>query len=270
MKVDIISDIHLDVFEHFGLEGIIEQVFDSWFKNAEGEILLVAGDVETCLGSEKNELSDKFFDYVTNRYNMVFCVLGNHDYWNKAPYYDKKKYNFETMVNAARKRYPRVVFLNADAVVYYEGFGIIGATMWTNVPPHSRYTITRMMNDYSQSVHANGHMLTVDETSAEASRVGNYIFDTVSHNKDTKFIVLTHHVPFKCYSYGAYDVVSGYAFVNDFENEVMDNPNIKLWAFGHTHYPVDKVYGECRLVCNPHGYINIERRTPFKVKTIEV
>ena len=85
MKIDVVSDLHLDVFDYYDTSNM-EETFDRWFEDSDSKVLLVAGDVEQCLGSDKNELSDLFFDYVTNRYDFVACVLGNHDYWNEAPY----------------------------------------------------------------------------------------------------------------------------------------------------------------------------------------
>lgn len=271
MKVDVVSDLHLDAYEHFNLAKDIEKSFDRWFDGSEAMVLLVAGDVEQCLGSDKNELSDRFFDYVTNRYDFVACVLGNHDYWNKAPYYDKERYNFNTMVNMARKRYPKVAFPNAEEVLYYDGFGIIGATMWTDVPPSSRYMVMRAMSDYTMSVYPNGNNLNVDTTSRESNRVTDFFMDTVEHNKETNFIILTHHVPCECYVYNGFNKVNGYAFVHNLENFILDNPNIKLWAFGHTHVPVDTMLGDCHLVCNPHGYVIHEHNfATYKVKTVEI
>ena len=274
MKIDVVSDLHLDVFDYYDTSNM-EETFDRWFEDSDSNVLLVAGDVEQCLGSDKNELADLFFDYVTNRYDFVACVLGNHDYWNEAPYYDKERYNFNTMVSEARKRYQRVAFLNAEEVLYYDGFGIIGATMWTDVPPASRYTVMQMMNDYKMSLYPNGNRLNVDTTSAECNRVTNFLFDAVTNNKDTNFIILTHHVPYPCYSYGRLGSPSGhgcgYAYTNNLENFILDNPNIKMWAFGHTHVPVDTMCGDCHLVCNPHGYLFYEQNYKnYKVKTVKI
>ena len=210
---------------------------------------------------------------MTNLYVFVACVLGNHDYWNEAPYYDTERYNFNTMVAEARKRYPSVAFLNAEEVLYYDGFGIIGATMLTDVRHDSRYTVMQMMNDYKMSLYPNGNRLNVDTTSAESNRVTNFLVNAVTNNKDTNFIILTNHVAYPCYSYGRLGSTNGcgYSFTNNLENFILDNPNIKMWAFGHTLVPVDKMCGDCLLVCNPHGYLFFEQNFKnYKVKTVKI
>jgi hypothetical protein len=52
---------------------------------------------------------------------------------------------------------------------------------------------------------------------------------------------------------------------------MLDRPGIKLWTHGHTHEDFDYMIGDCRVVCNPRGYINYEPRADsFKLKIVEV
>ncbi len=32
----------------------------------------------------------------------------------------------------------------------------------------------------------------------------------------------------------------------------------ELWVHGHTHYSFDYMVGNCRVICNPRGYSNID------------
>lgn len=69
-----------------------------------------------------------------------------------------------------------------------------------------------------------------------------------------KTVVVTHHAPHRgslCARY-AHDWLSG-AFVNDLPERYFKVP--ALWVHGHTHQSFDYFVGNCRILCNPRGYI---------------
>jgi hypothetical protein len=58
---------------------------------------------------------------------------------------------------------------------------------------------------------------------------------------------------------------------SDLSEFILDRPGIKLWTHGHTHEDFDYMIGECRVVCNPRGYIKYEPRADkFTLKVVEV
>lgn len=70
-------------------------------------------------------------------------------------------------------------------------------------------------------------------------------------------IIVTHHIPTP---YGVmpefkHDPLSA-AFASDLRNLVEEYPQIRLWAYGHTHTPHQYIIGNCRFVCHPFGYYN--------------
>lgn len=70
-------------------------------------------------------------------------------------------------------------------------------------------------------------------------------------------VIVTHHVPTP---YGVmpefkHDPISA-AFASDVRDLVYEYPQIRLWAYGHTHTPHQYIIGNCRFVCNPFGYYN--------------
>jgi hypothetical protein len=48
----------------------------------------------------------------------------------------------------------------------------------------------------------------------------------------------------------------GYA--SDLSEFILDNPEIKFWTHGHMHDPSDYMIGDCRVICNPRGYVGYE------------
>jgi predicted phosphodiesterase len=86
-------------------------------------------------------------------------------------------------------------------------------------------------------------------------------------------IVVGHHTPStkSCHPRYAHDDLMNGGYHSDLSEFILDRPAIKLWTHGHTHEDFDYMIGECRVVCNPRGYIKYEARADkFKLKVVEV
>ena len=86
-------------------------------------------------------------------------------------------------------------------------------------------------------------------------------------------IVVGHHTPSakSCHPRYAHDSLMNGGYHSDLSEFILDRPSIKLWTHGHTHEDFDYMIGDCRVVCNPRGYINYEPRADnFKLKVVEV
>jgi len=86
-------------------------------------------------------------------------------------------------------------------------------------------------------------------------------------------IVVGHHAPSKGSEHPRYkhDTLMNGAYNSQLEDFIMDRPGIKLWTHGHTHEDFDYMIKQCRVVCNPRGYINYEDRADrFELKYVEV
>lgn len=86
-------------------------------------------------------------------------------------------------------------------------------------------------------------------------------------------IVVGHHTPSakSCHPRYANDHLMNGGYHSDLSEFILDRPAIKLWTHGHTHEDFDYMIGECRVVCNPRGYIKYEPRADnFKLKVVEV
>lgn len=88
-----------------------------------------------------------------------------------------------------------------------------------------------------------------------------------------RVVVVGHHTP----SFQSMDPVYSHdtlmngAYHSRLEEFVMDHPEIVLWTHGHVHEGHDYMIGDCRVVCNPRGYIGYETQARnFKLKVIEV
>jgi hypothetical protein len=60
-------------------------------------------------------------------------------------------------------------------------------------------------------------------------------------------------------------------YSSDLDSFIAQRDKIKLWTHGHTHEVFDYTIGECRIVCNPRGYIGHESRADeFTLKFVEI
>ena len=107
MKITLYSDLHLE----FGS-----------FEPSEGEVCVLAGDI--CLAEDiTNPVYLKFFRQVSERFDKVFYVLGNHEHY----YWD-----FNLTEGSIRRHLPQNITLLQNEFELYEGVHFIGATMWTD------------------------------------------------------------------------------------------------------------------------------------------
>jgi hypothetical protein len=86
-------------------------------------------------------------------------------------------------------------------------------------------------------------------------------------------VVCSHHAPSKGSEHPRYknDQLMNGAYNSKLDQFIMDRPGIKLWTHGHTHEDFDYMIKQCRVVCNPRGYINYEDRADrFELKVVEV
>ena len=84
-----------------------------------------------------------------------------------------------------------------------------------------------------------------------------FIKQKVEEYKNKPIIIVTHHAP------SPYSISEEYAgsmlnaaFASNLNEFIIEHPQIRLWAHGHTHSPCDYILGETRVVCCPFGYNN--------------
>ena len=86
-------------------------------------------------------------------------------------------------------------------------------------------------------------------------------------------VIVGHHSPSKLSTHPRYaseELMNG-GYSSDLTEFMLDRPAIKLWTHGHTHEDFDYMIGNCRVVCNPRGYIKYEPRADrFKLKVVEL
>ena len=262
MRVNVISDLHLE-FDDLVLPG--------------GDVLILSGDICEAKHVKKDQYQEdpvqfafeakrtdryiRFFKEECAKYRRVLYVMGNHEHYggrfNKT--YSVLKDNLPDHVTLLEKEY-----VDIDGVIF------IGATLWTDcnrADPITMWTLKSSMNDYRvvQNFYEDKNLyyrLTPEATYVDHKNALSFIVNTAKKFADRTVVVVTHHSPshqsIKPRYQGDYHMNGGYS--SNLESVIADNPNIKFWTHGHTHDTFDYMVEQCRVICNPRGYVGYEER----------
>lgn len=264
MKINVISDLHLE-FDDLELPG--------------GDVLILSGDVCEAKNIKADQYDPngimfdferanrrpdryiRFFKEECSKYRHVLYVMGNHEHYGFR--YDKT-YS-QLLVNM-----PDNVRLLEQETTEIDGVVFMGATLWTDCNKGDPITMMQLrssMNDYRivQNYYKDKGQyfkLTPEFTYKVHRDTVAYFKEELAKHQDRKVVVITHHSPskqsIKPKYQGDYHMNGGYS--SDLEQFILDHPQIKAWTHGHTHDTFDYQIGQCRVICNPRGYVGYEHR----------
>lgn len=278
MKIGIASDLHLEF-------GSCQITYDET-----PDVLVLAGDIVTAYSLHKYSATGPYSSYMeaeTNReraqlyrrfifdisqeFKNVVVVAGNHEFYGG---------KWEQTLSTLRLEYgayDNIHFLERDCVTI-DGVTFVGGTLWTdmnNFDPLTLHETKLFMNDFSQIVdETRGYSKLKPATTVTRHVQTKQYITYVAKETEGPVVVVGHHAPSfmsiaDCYK--GQTITNG-AYASDLSEEILNNPNIKLWVHGHTHTPFDYYIGNTRIVCNPRGYVGYESRakTQFPLKIVEI
>lgn len=243
MEIKQLSDLHLECNNP-----------GEYFHPGEGDVLILAGDILNYRHLKTNgyfhDIYSKFFNECSENFEHVIYVLGNHEYYSG--HYDKGKQVIQSHV-------PENFYVLNDETIKIQDINFIGCTLWTDYfkeNPLQMWDCQQIMNDYKAiRIGTNYRKFRVNDALAIHIKSLNYIKTQLALLKNERVFVVSHHSPspqsipekFKSASNNG-------AYCSDLEYLIIDNSNIKNWAFGHIHSAQDFTIEQCRLTCNPRGY----------------
>jgi predicted phosphodiesterase len=291
MKIAICSDVHLE-FGQLELENT---------HNA--EVLVLSGDIctavdlrvtDSILSSAKTDRYLEFFTACSRNFPHVVYVMGNHEH-----YHGDYATSSGILRDAMKQCGDNIHFLDKE-IWELNDHVFIGGTLWTDMNGEDEMTmnhVSRRMNDFQICENSNemvnyrvwGENDDGDKTTKFKVRPATLsprhvvedhkamlkvIEDAYNDIPPWKTVVVcTHHAPSKGSEHPRYkhDQLMNGAYNSQLDKFIMDRPGIKLWTHGHTHEDFDYMIKQCRVVCNPRGYINYEDRADrFELKVVEV
>ena len=209
-------------------------------------ILCLAGDI----GNPRKELYAKFLDYCHDKWDHVFVIGGNHEFYNRRPLRDLQKYNpheidtWDKRLEACRNvcsQWNNVHFMEKDSVHLPDfNLTVLGTTMWTHIPGSYRGVVEYSMNDYKYIAKGNP-LIDIDSINSEDTSLWHReaknwlslkLFEAEENRQHV--LVMTHHMPSFRFIKPEYlndDVNCAFAAPMD---EFL-KPPVRAWIYGHTH-----------------------------------
>jgi len=225
MRVDIISDIHLEFLDDLGSDFVA-----SWVPGA--PVLVLAGDVGNYHWWLENLQHART---LCEKYERVLYVAGNHDYYGTTlENGDARFREVEAQIESFR-------FLEQE-VEEIDGVKFAGTTLWFREDRKSR-KYENWMNDFRLIINIRPWVYYRNQSAQ----------DFLKGLKDVD-VVITHHMPtrFSVAKQFESDPLNRY-FLCEMDDVIVDLQP-KIWVHGHTHIPFDYQIGETRVICNPLGY----------------
>lgn len=243
MKIALLSDLHL---EH--------SYPGQYFNPGTGEILILAGDIFCAHHLKKNgylnEIYRKFIKDCADNYEHVLFVTGNHGFYG---------YNYEGAFKTLEEAFPDNFHLLENTTVKINNVNFIGFNLWTDF--YKENAIEMMdaemyMNDYkSIRIGSNYRKLRAKDVLEIHRKSREYLEQKLQELADEQVFVISHHAPSpQCIAPKFKTSRCNGAFCSDFDELILNSPNLKNWVFGHVHTAFDFHIGHCRLTCNPRGY----------------
>jgi len=274
-RIQIISDIHLE--HHTPPFSLIIQ--------PSAPDLAICGDI----GDPYTPLYVKFLNWCACRWERVFIIAGNHEYFLKTPDCNRTIEKVDEHIKQLCSKIGSNVYYLQKSVFLIEEYkiAIIGATLWT-APDIRHWDI--LSNGFLGDPGSRGEyksMYKMDENTNNLRLFHPTDMISLHQNhkafitrqlgpfnsdipKGYRVIVLTHHMPtFSLISdkYVDSPLISTYASNQD---SLMKEP-VVAWICGHSHDPLTIRYDTGTLVTlNPLGYKNQDKTYFSRTATVVI
>lgn len=245
MKVQYCSDLHLEFPENreFIKQNPLIPV---------GEILLLAGDILPFA------LIDKpcdFFNYVSDNFEQVYWIPGNHEYY---------QYDIKDVSYPLNEKIRENLFLVDNQSVKIKDVNFIFSTLWSHISDQNRWKIQQSISDFFV-IKNNGCNLTALEFNELHKKCLTFIETSLSEHHGEKNVVVTHHVPTLMNypkQYKSSPINEAFA-VELFE--LISNSNVSNWIYGHHHANTSPFnIGNTQMLTNQLGYVRLNENKLFQ------
>lgn len=267
MKVQILSDLHLDI-------------------NRNHPFSLVDTDTFTIIAGDISGHPNESINWIKNNVKNGVFVEGNHIGYNNM------KRSIQYIQTQLEKEFP----IDANVSYLYDNYKVIGDYVFVGGILFTDYKLygegmyfynkqvaVMSLNDFRYNRfnslydrptdEQDGYLKTTKVTPSNYESMFIKTFNAIKNAcemfPDKKIVVVTHHAP----SAHSIDIIyetdkANGSYASNLENFILDHPNIKLWCHGHIHSSSDYMIGDCRVICNPRGYENYRENRNFESRLI--
>ena len=273
ISFQIMSDLHLETpaarpsYKDFAAELIPQSPY-----------LALLGDIGYACDSRLYQ----FLEAQLQQYEIVFFLLGNHEAYDLQFQTAKEKLQeFAAKMDSGRGSGGTGRFVLLDQIRFDvdESVTVLGCTLFSFIPVEQEGTVHMFVTDFSriQDWHVEDHNM---HHESDVEWLEDQVDSLAKNEPERTIIIFTHHSPTIHESskdpkqVGDASQVSS-AFSTDLsKRSFWTSPQVKLWAFGHTHFNCDFEDPQTgkRVFTNQKGYRRSENETfdAQKVVTIVV
>ncbi len=268
MKIQLLSDLHLETQPHFKLQPA-----------PDADVLVLAGDIGSYQrGSALPALGDT--DFGLARFSPlpqyggwptpVIYLPGNHEYDNL---------DFDETHARLRATCERLgmIWLERESLVF-NGVRFVGTTLWSDfdalVPHGPTASLSEQLRARQKAFRAadyylrqaatmrNGELFLSEQMRAHAITCQAWLRAALAESFDGPTVAVTHFAPSLRSADPRYGLTPGTAGFCNALDELL--PMADLWLHGHLHCALDYREGRCRVVANPLGYAGKGEQEAFQ------
>lgn len=237
MKIQYCSDLHLEYPEN-----------SLWLESnpliPKGDILLIGGDTHH-LGAGFKDLA--FWDIVSEQFEMVFIIPGNHEFYTGYDCSLGLEMDFELALR------DNVFVLNNTSRIV-GGVEFIFTTLWSKIEKQAK-AVFASMYDFKQ-IKFHGKRLTINQYNLLFESSWAFLSKQISRESDHKKVVLTHHLPSKLCNVEKFkNSPINEGFCVELTEEIMAS-DVSHWIYGHSHgNKAPFQIGGTQMLTNQLGYV---------------
>ncbi len=271
MKIDIISDLHIDHWSKkykikYPSCEPIEKPYE--YKKSNSDILIIAGDI-----SDDLDISIDFLNRISKFYKKVLFVDGNHEHVNKYPNLYNKDYINEIL---KKNNNNKIVYLPSNQFIINKTL-FIGCCGWWNYNNSNLNDINNSLNYFQNWINfsKNENKEFINNVIKKSKEEFKYLNDLLLKYKDDnnieKIIIVSHTIPHKKYC----DTEAGFdnyitQHNSKFNELLLKYKKINTWIFGHSHRQQEDIFNNIKFISNPRGRPNDFNRLDYNVKQINI
>jgi len=282
MKIDYLSDTHLDFWvnatkpnQHKLLKQLVDKIVPE--ESVRSKVLIIPGDI-----GHYNYQNAVFFEILTDYYEKVLWVHGNHDLYMITNSM-QKEYNYNSLDKLSdmaerSDKIPNVHFLHGDKITI-DGKVFGGTGMWYD------FEYSRIEWKYNKDMSMRlWHSFMNDSRLIKLGKREE--FDPLKYFKEEYSlmepiisdldVIISHVSPDWSRLVKQYIMPSSTFYHFDGSKLLEKTKQGSHWLYGHTHTPYHYTHKSgCVITCNPLGYPNernIKSDITFRngIKTIKV
>jgi len=249
MKIHILSDLHNEFLRNGRLNSLHK--WSGCIPDTDADIVILAGDIDT--GTRGAEWAINESERLAK---PIVYVLGNHEFYGYE--YKSLKEEIKHICEGTS-----VSFLDCGVHVT-EGVRIIGATLWTDYEAVENYPLDRVMSTI-ENILADHHKIQFESNSktikfkphhalTQHNTEINGIRKILSEPFNGETVIVTHHGPHPVCQHPAFPINELSAAFHSDLSQLIEQHDIDLWIYGHTHANLDQVINDTRIVSNQAGY----------------